>query len=61
MGFSLPGYPADQHTPNKFRTTVQKIKGTPSVLNYKAFQEFWRIKASQVLLNLYDKIITFMM
>jgi hypothetical protein len=34
---------------------------TPFVPNCKSFQESWRVKASQVRLNLYDKIIIFMM
>jgi len=33
---------------------------TPSVPNYKSFQESWRVKIFQVWPNLYDKIITFM-
>jgi hypothetical protein len=33
---------------------------TSSIPNYKAFQEFWRVKGSQVSQNLYDKIIIFM-
>jgi len=36
------------------------IYNTPSVPNYKSFQESWRVKVFQVLPNLYDKIITFM-
>ena len=41
-------------------TNYIRIIYTPSVPNYKSFQEFWRVKVFQVWLNLYDKIITFM-
>ena len=36
------------------------IMPTPSVPNYKSFQESRRVKVFQILPNLYDKIITFM-
>ena len=36
------------------------ISYTPSVPNYKSFQESWRVTVFQVWPNLYDKIITFM-
>ena len=39
---------------------IGALDGTPSIPNYKSFQESWRVKASQVWSNLYDKIITFM-
>ena len=43
-----------------FWSSMFRISSTPSIPNYKSFQESWRVKASQVWPNLYDKIITFM-
>ena len=40
--------------------SVVEFELTPSIPNYKSFQESWRVKASQVWPNLYDEIITFM-
>jgi hypothetical protein len=40
-------------------SSVAIISATPSIPNYKSFQESWRIKTSQVWPNLYNKIITF--
>ena len=41
-------------------TSRALLWSTPSVPNYKSFQEFWRVKVFQVWPNLYDKIIAFM-
>jgi hypothetical protein len=39
---------------------IYYIRSTPSIPNYKAFQESLRVEGSQVWPNLYDKIIIFM-